>query len=37
VNTRIDALEKRIPVIEEIAIIKMRLSEIEKKIATAKT
>ena len=33
-NTRMDSLEKRIPVIEEMAAIKTRLDELERKLAT---
>jgi len=33
VNIRIDALEKRIPIIEELAGIKARLTDLERKIS----
>lgn len=37
VNTRIDSLEKRIPVMEEITAIKIRLSELEKRAQSRQT
>lgn len=33
-GARLDAIEKRIPVIEDLAEIKVRISELEKKIAS---
>ncbi len=32
---RFDSLEKRIPVIEEITALKLRIAELEKKLAVA--
>ncbi len=34
VNTRIDSLEKRFPIVEELAEIKVRLAEVERRTAT---
>ena len=34
VNVKIDSLEKRIPVVQELAEIKVRLAEVEKRIAS---
>lgn len=34
VNTRIDSLEKGLPVVKELAEIKVRLAEVEKRTAT---
>ncbi|KPV63679.1 MAG: hypothetical protein AOA66_0701 [Candidatus Bathyarchaeota archaeon BA2] len=33
VHTRLDSIEKRIPMIEDLAEIKVRLTEVEKKVA----
>ncbi|GFO96189.1 uncharacterized protein ig2599ANME_0376 [groundwater metagenome] len=34
-TVRLDSLEKRIPVIEEITALKLKIAEIEKKLAMA--
>ena len=35
IDAKLDSIEKRIPVIEEIAALKLRMAELEKKLATA--
>ena len=35
INTRLDSLENRIPVIEEITALKLRIAELEKRLAVA--
>ncbi|MDP2766730.1 MAG: hypothetical protein Q8O41_04675 [Candidatus Methanoperedens sp.] len=35
IDTKLDSLEKRIPVIEEITALKIRIAEMEKKLAMA--
>jgi len=34
VNSKIDSLEKKLPVVQELAEIKVRLAEVEKRTAT---
>ncbi len=35
INTKLDSLEKRIPVIEEITALKIRMADLEKRLAVA--
>jgi chromosome segregation ATPase len=35
INTRLDSLDKRIPVIEELTALKIKIADIEKKMAMA--
>jgi hypothetical protein len=35
INVKFDSLEKRIPVIEKMAALELRIAEIEKKLAAA--
>jgi hypothetical protein len=34
INSKIDSLEKRLPVVQELAEIKVKLAEVEKRTAT---
>jgi hypothetical protein len=35
INIKLDSLEKRIPVIEELAALKIRMADLEKRLAVA--